>query len=610
MNEQATAVGTAADLRRTDGYLPIEQYAAIGDGRSLALVGADGSIDWMCLPDLDSPSVFAAVLDPVDGGSFSVAPAIEYQVTRSYLPQTNVLQTEFKTANGSVRVTDALTIDTAQNAPWRELTRLVEGLSGNVPMQWRLRPRFEYGKRSSAPLPRAGGLVFRDGDLQLGFCCWEAGEARAGDGVVAGEFGVSEGQRAMLTLLASDDVALPIPERPQVERRLAATIDLWRDWVGRTTYEGPWKEAVQRSLLAIRLLADGRTGAITAAGTTSLPEVIGGERNYDYRFGWVRDLSFTVDALLRVGMQELAHASVSWLATAVDKTHPRIDPVYTLTGEVLRSQEKLQLPGYRGSAPVHIGNQAGSQLQLGGFGDLVETIWRYVDGGHVLAPGLQERIADCADLLCSIWQTEDAGLWELGDSAHYATSKIGCWTALERLLDLVGQEQIPPRHVSRWRAERDRIREFIETRLWSERRRSYVMKAGSEMLDCGVLLAARRRYADPAGPRMLGTIEAIRSELRAEGPLFYRYSGMQEAENAFLACSFWMVEAIALAGRHDEAAELMDETVALANDVGLYSEEMEPGNHAMRGNFPQALTHLALISAADILQEPAHAEPG
>jgi GH15 family glucan-1,4-alpha-glucosidase len=407
----------------------------------------------------------------------------------------------------------------------------------------------------------------------------------------------------MLALIAGDEAAVPSPERIDVERRLEATVELWRGWVQRTSYDGPWKEAVERSLLTIRLLADGRSGAIAAAGTTSLPEAIGAERNYDYRFGWVRDLSFTADALLRVGMRELAHASVMWLLGAVAHTHPRVDPVYALTGDVVRSQHAIELAGYRGTSPVHVGNQAGSQLQLGGFGDLNETIWRYVDQGHVLSPSVGERLADSADLLCAIWRNEDAGLWELGDNAHYATSKIGCWTALERLLDLVRSEQVPARHVDRWRTERDRMRDFIVTRLWSESRRSYVMKAGSDMLDCGVLLAARRGFDDPRGPRMTATIDAINSELRAEGPLFYRYSGMREEENAFLACSFWMVEALALAGRSDEAAEIMDAMVSLSNDVGLYTEEMEPGSHAMRGNFPQALTHLALINAAVILNE-------
>jgi GH15 family glucan-1,4-alpha-glucosidase len=308
-------------------------------------------------------------------------------------------------------------------------------------------------------------------------------------------------------------------------------------------------------------------------------------------------------------MEELAHASVNWLLEAIRSTHPRVDPVYSLTGEVLRSQRHLGLPGYRGSRPVNLGNQAGSQLQLGGFGDLVETICRYTQSGSVLAPETGERIADTVDLLSSIWRNPDAGLWELGDYAQYATSKISCWTAFARLLDLVEAGQAPARHVSRWQAERDRVRDFIETRLWSEERSSYLMKPDSDMLDCGVLLAARRGYGEPAGPRMNGTIDAIKSELHTEGPLYFRYSGMQDKENAFLACSFWMAEALTLARRADEAAEIIEGMVSLANDVGLYTEEMEPGSHAMRGNFPQALTHLALINAAAIYGEHSPEKP-
>ncbi len=592
------------ESRRIDGYLPIEDYAAIGDGRTLALVGVDGSIDWMCVPELDSPSVFGALLDPAEGGSFSLAPAAPFEATRAYLDQTNVLQTEFTTAEGTVRVTEAVTLDTAQSAPWRELVRRVEGVSGTVAMEWRLRPRFHYGQESREPVRKLDDFVYRYGQLQLGFSCWDAGEPKISRDALGGEFEIAAGQQALLALVASDDVALPSPRREDLERRLASTIELWREWVRRTSYDGPWKAAVERSLLAIRLLADGRTGAIAAAGTTSLPEVIGKKRNYDYRFGWVRDLSFTVDALLRVGMEELSHASVGWLLQSVGNTHPRVDPVYALTGEVVRSQTQLPLPGYRGTSPVHLGNQAGSQLQLGGFGDLLETVFRYVNSGHVLAPATGERIADSADLLLAIWRNQDAGLWELGDYAQYATSKISCWTAFERVLSLVDEGQVPARNVARWRAARDQIREFTETHLWSESRGSYVMKAGSEMLDCGVLLAARRNYTDPEGPRMNGTIDAIRSELHAEGPLFYRYSGMQDQENAFLACSFWMVEALALAGRKDQAAEIMEGIVSLSSDVGLYTEEMEPGSHALRGNFPQALTHLALISAAALFEEP------
>jgi GH15 family glucan-1,4-alpha-glucosidase len=585
---------------RTDGYLPIEDYAVIGDGRTLALVGLDGSIDWMCLPDLDAASAFDALLDPIEGGRFVLAPAIRFEAARSYIPDTNVLRTEFVTDRGVVRVTEGVVVDNAQDTPWRELVRWVEGISGAVPMRWHLRPRLGGGQGAVAPDHQADQFIYRRSGLQLGLKAWDAGDPQVRGTDLEAEFEIVEGQRATLALLASDGFALPSPDRHAVERRLNATVELWKDWIAHCSYEGPWQSAVRRSLLAIRLLADGRTGAIAAAGTTSLPEAIGGKRNYDYRFGWVRDLSFTVEALLRVGMDELSHTSLDWLQSAIRRTHPRVDPVYSLSGDVVRSQRELPLPGYRASQPVNVGNQAGSQLQLGGFGDMVEAICRYAQVGSVLAPETGERVADCVDLLGRIWLNPDAGFWELGDYAHYATSKISCWTAFSRLLDLVEMGQAPARHVAYWRAERDRIRGFIETQLWSEQRNTYLMKTGSDMLDCGVLLAARRGYADPTGPRMRGTIEAIQAELRADGPLYFRYSGMQDKENAFLACSFWMAEALALSHREDEAAEIMDAMVSLSNDVGLYTEEMEPGNHAMRGNFPQALTHLALINAAAI----------
>jgi GH15 family glucan-1,4-alpha-glucosidase len=598
--QPASPARSPAQTRRTDGFLPIEDYGAIGDGRTVVLSGIDGSIDWMCAPEIDSPSLFGALLDPTDGGSFSLAPAGPFEVERRYLPQTNVLQTDYTTSAGAVRVTEALTIDPSQSAPWRELVREVQGLSGSVSMQWRLRPRFEYGRTAVSPGRFEDFIVYRHGRLQLGLRTWEAGTPALDGEVVSGSFEISADQRATLVLVASDDAAVPRPQREAVRRRLSSTEALWRDWVSRSSYRGPWQEAVERSLLALRLLADGRSGAITAAGTTSLPEQIGGQRNFDYRFGWVRDLSFTVDALLEVGMDELAHASVNWLLESVGHTRPRVDPVYALTTQVIRSQRQLPLAGYRGSTPVLVGNQAGSQLQLGGFGDLIETVHRFVGCGHVLAEEAGERIADSIDLLCSIWRQEDAGLWELGDYAQYATSKLSCWTAFRRGVELAERGQLPDRHAERWRRELVAVHQYIEAHLWSERRQSYVMKAGSEMLDCGVLLAARRGYLEPGSPKLTSTIDAIQRELHAEGPLLYRYSGMQDQENAFLACSFWMVEALALAGRGEEARETMDQMVRLTEPLGLASEEMEPGTHAMRGNFPQALTHLALISAAAI----------
>jgi GH15 family glucan-1,4-alpha-glucosidase len=587
---------------RSDGYLPIEDYAAIGDSRALALIGSDGSLDWMCLPQLDSPSVFAALLDPGRGGRFVVQPAIPFASTRRYVERTNVLETTFDTDRGKVRVTDALTMDSGQNAPWRELVRRVEGLSGSVPMRWRFEPRFDHGART-AELTRAGDAVIARGvHVQLALMSWGAGPIDMADGAAYGAFHCRDGDQALLVMTAVQDEPLPLPPRDHVERRLHATVTVWRDWVARHSYDGPWRDAVERSLLAIRLLADGRTGAIAAAGTSSLPEVLAGQRNYDYRFGWVRDLCFTLDALLAVDMQELTQASLTWVLKATRHTHPRVDPVYALGGEVVRSQQRLPLSGYRHTRPVHVGNKAGSQLQLGGFGDLIETVSAYASRGHVLDPASGERLADIVDLLTRIWRNEDSGLWELGEPAHYGTSKLSVWVAFDRALKLAADGHLPPRHVERWRRERDAAQAFIETELYSSSRGSYLMKAGSPALDCGMLLAARRGFPHRDDQeRIEATIGAIAGELTAGGPLLYRYSGMREQENAFLACSFWMIEALAICGRLDEAAALMDDAVALGNDVGLFSEEMEPGSHGMRGNFPQALTHLSLISAADAL---------
>ena len=584
---------------RRDGFLPIESYGAIGDGRTLALVGGDGSIDWMCLPDLDSPSLFARVLDPGRGGSFQLAPTVPFTTSRRYLERTNILETTFSTDGGRVRLLDALTIDKSQAAPWRELVRRVEAVDGSVPLRWRCEPRFGYGQVPARFERRGDMLLGRHDGLQVGLSSWGAGEPQVSDGAAAGDFTLTPGEPAMLALLATDDEPLPVPSRDVVERRLQETAEVWRAWVARHTYDGPWRDAVERSLLAIRLLADGRTGAIAAAGTSSLPEVIGGERNYDYRFGWVRDLCFTLDALLAVGMEQVAQSAVTWLLGATRHTHPRINAVYALAGDVVRSQSELPLAGYRRTRPVHLGNAAGSQLQLGGFGDLIETLAVFARDGHILPVAAGERLADVGNLLARIWRSEDSGFWELGEHAHYGSSKLGCWVAFDRLIELAAHGHVPDRHVNRWKQERAEVGRFIEDRLYAPQRNTYLFKAGSEQLDCAMLLAARRGFGE--SNRITGTIDAIRSELHADGPLFYRYSGMQDEENAFLACSFWMVEALALDGRVEEAAELMDGAVGLAGEVGLYSEEMEPGTRAMRGNVPQALTHLALITAAHTL---------
>jgi GH15 family glucan-1,4-alpha-glucosidase len=340
-----------------------------------------------------------------------------------------------------------------------------------------------------------------------------------------------------------------------------------------------------------------------AAGTTSLPEKIGADRNYDYRFTWVRDASFALDALTMLGLREQVHASLAWLLEAVGRTQPHITPLYALEGQVPRGVAELALDGYRGSRPVRRGNEAGAQLQLGCYGDLLETIDLYVRHGNRLDPDSGRRIAESADLLCEIWRNDDSGIWELPDLRPYTISKMAAWVALDRAIHLAQQGQIPEEGAERWRREAERVRAYVEERCYSEERQTYLFYADSEELDAGTLLAARNGFTDPKGERMRGTIDALRAELGAGGPLLYRYSGQQGEEGAFLACSFWLVEALARAGRTDEARETMDALLDLGNDVGLYSEQIDPESHELLGNFPQGLTHLALINAAAIVAE-------
>lgn len=595
--EQRLTAAVASERR--DGYLPIGAYAGIGGGRTAGLVASDGAIDWLCVPQLDDEPVFAALVDAERGGRLVLAPADSFETERRYVPRTNVLETTFRTADGVVRVTDALTIGAGGMGPSPELVRRVEGLAGCVRMRWVFEPRLSFGARRFQ-LHRVGARVLaRAARLQLALNMWDAGDPAVEHETAAAEFEIQDGATALLVLEATDSETLTIPSREQAERRLRETVDVWSARMQGHSYDGPWRDAVERSLLALSLLTDERTGAIAAAATSSLPETVGGERNFDYRFAWVRDASFALDALMRIGVQEPTAAAMDWLLRATRRTHPRVDPVYTLGGEVLRSQANLKLSGYRDSRPVNVGNHAGAQLQLGGFGDLMEAVWNYVGQGHVLAAEAGERLADFADLLCLIWRQEDAGLWELDQRADYASSKVGSWTAFRRAVELAEQGHIPARHLERWRSERDAVRGHVEERLFSSQRGCYLMKADAAAIDCATLLAARRGFAEHR--RLEGTIDAILEELHAGGPLLYRYSGMQDSENAFLACSFWMVEALAAVGRLDEAAEFMEGTTALANDVGLYSEEIVPQNAELRGNFPQALSHLALISAAATL---------
>jgi GH15 family glucan-1,4-alpha-glucosidase len=583
------------------GYAPIRDYAVIGDGRTIAVVRRDASIDWLCLPNLDSGSVFAALVDTDRGGAFELEPSIPYRAERRYLPGTNVLETTFRTDAGAVRVTDALTLPDARLGPFRELARRIEGLAGRVPMRWRIEPRFDYARAATKiearrPFP----VAFSRGDA-LGVCAWDAGACRCDATAVAGDFEAREGHRALLTVAGAHGEPLVFPARGEVEARLDATVKFWRRWSSELTYQGAWRDAVVRSALTLKLLVFAPSGAIAAASTTSLPERIGGDRNWDYRFSWLRDSSFTLEALLQLGRHNEAAAFFWWFMHATRLTHPRLHPLYRLDGGAYAPERTLPLAGYRDSKPVRVGNGASGQLQLDTFGNLLDTAFGYANRGFSIDRDTGKDLADLADFVCGAWREPDRGIWEVRmASRHFTHSKAMCWIALDRAIRLAETGILPIRRIEHWKNEAARIRAFIDERCWSESKQTYVRFAGSEEVDASLLLLPIMRYGTPTDHRMRSTTEAVRREL-GRGPLVYRYlgaDGLRGREGVFVCCSFWLVEALALAGRHDDAAQLMDALLPLANDVGLYAEEMTPETHEFLGNFPQGLVHLALISAA------------
>jgi GH15 family glucan-1,4-alpha-glucosidase len=587
-------------VERVDGYAPIRDYALIGDGRTCALVAGDGSIDWLALPRLDSKTVFARLLDAERGGAFELAPEIDFRVEREYVESSNVLRTTFVTARGTVQVTDAITLDHGGLLPWFELVRGVEGVAGSVPMRWRITPRFGAGEEEAdMSIERLDGAVrATSGALSLVVYPFDAGEPHHTESEIAASFETESGSSASLVLRATHDEPIPFARRDWAERRLADTADDWKRWLDDAGVEGEWNAAARRSALALRLLAYVPTGAIVAAPTTSLPERIGGDRNYDYRYAWVRDTAFTLDALINLDLLVQVHGSFAWLLRAIESTEPDIHVFYDLNGETVSGQEELELAGYRGSRPVRRGNAAAGQLQLGCYGDLLETAELYVRDGNALEDVTAGRLAEILDHLTTIWTKEDSGIWELPDQEHYTVSKLGVWTAFDRALRLVERGQLPRDRAQKWRDCAKDVREFIERECWSETRGCYVMFPASGKLDASVLRSSRMGFLDVEGEKFSSIVDAIRDELDAGEGLLYRYSGQQRVEGAFVACSFWLVEALARAGRVDEARETMRQVLAHGSDVGLFSEEIDPETGAFLGNFPQGLSHLALINAA------------
>lgn len=580
---------------RSAGYADLRSYAAIGDGRTVALVARDGGIDWFPVPQLDSRPVFAGMLDEVNGGRLELAPVGDFESERRYLPDTNVLETTYTTASGRVRVTDALNVGVDGRLPWTELVRRIDGLVGDVDMRWRVAPGTCLNTVSPWARETPHGSVLRVGELSLGVAVSDGVRVELNDQAVCGSFVIGANERQIVAMQAARAEPLMLSSAGEIDAGLDRTIGVWRNWSGQFSCSGTWDEAVRRSVLILKLLIYNPTGSIAAAATTSLPEVLKGGQNWDYRYAWIRDAAYTMAALRRFGIREETHAAVSWLLRSARRHGPRMGVFFRLDGSAPDPVREYEAPGWRGIGPVVTGNRADDQLQLSIFADVFDTVRLYADSGHVLDTETGHLLTGFADQACDSWRSRDAGMWELQQTEHYTSSKIGCWHALRCAVHLTEIGQIPG-DPERWAREAERIQDWVRRHCWSEALGSYEWYPGSGQLDASVLLHAGSGF--DRGPRMSSTLDAIRREL-GSGPWLYRFSGARErGEGAFVACAFWAVSALHHVGRSTEARTLMNELVRQTNDVGVLAEMVVPEDNSFLGNLPQGLSHLALIGAA------------
>ena len=587
-------------------YPPIKDYALIGDTRTAALVSRDGAVEWLCLPDFHSPSIFAAILDRLNGGSLIVRPTGEAEVTRGYMGHAPVLQTRFRTEGGVLLVTDFMPLiegSADRLEPERQLLRIIDVEEGPVEVAFEATPRPGYGA-TPAVLSRSGS---RGWTVSAGSNAYllrtDLDVARGLDGRLEGRTRLDAGQRRYVSLsYTGRDIGIVPALAGESEEKLEATRQWWRAWECRIGYNGPWRETVLRSAMALRLLTCSQSGAVIAAPTCSLPEAIGGTRNWDYRYCWPRDAAYILGSFAGLGEVEEADSFFAWLLHAARLTRPRIAAVYDLYGGTGLGERHLrQFEGYRGSGPVRRGNAAHGQLQLDVYGSVVDAVWQHAqEGGQLDAheAGILKRIGRT---VCDLWRQPDDGIWEFrGPRRHTTYGKAMCWCALDRLIRLTEEGEIEI-ELDRLRTEADELRQTILRDGWNERRNSFTGAFGHDFLDAALLTLPRLGLIDPNDPRMRATFDRIEEEL-SEGPLVLRYphgiDGFESREGAFGICCFWAVEYLALRGDVAEARRRFEALLGYASNLGLYAEEIEPRTGEALGNFPQALTHVGLINAA------------
>ncbi len=598
-------------------YQPIEDYGIIGNMHTAALVSKEGSIDWMCWPRFDSPSVFAAILDDQKGGRFQIAPASDgFKTQQYYWPDTNVLITRFLGAGAAGEVIDFMPMLPAlpqQPDEARPLVRLVRSTRGTMRFRLACQPAFNYARAAHETKITADGATFDSPGLSLALASSIPLKAE-GCGVTA-DFTLETGQTAAFQLAREQAGPLGAASPQQALDLMEQTVEYWRQWLSRCSYRGRWREWVHRSALALELMVYEPTGAPVAAPTTSLPEWVGGSRNWDYRCSWIRDSAFTVYGLLRVGLNDEALRFMSWIEARCREVEPdgTLQTVYGIDGRRTLTEETLgHLEGYRGSRPVRIGNAASEQLQLDIYGELLDSVYLFNKYVNPISYELWNYLRRMVNWVAANSGRPDNGIWEVrGGPQQFVYSKLMCWVALDRGIRLAIKRAFPA-NLTDWIKRRDELYEEIMRCGWSEKRRAFVQHYGAEALDASVLMMPMVFFMSPSDPRMVSTLSAIgrppkEGGLLADGAII-RYNlaetqdGLVGYEGTFNMCSFWYVEALTRAGSRDEkqlgrAVMLFEQCLKRANHVGLFSEESGPAGEAL-GNFPQAFTHLGLISAA------------
>ncbi len=598
-------------------YLPIEDYGLIGNMRSVALVGTNGSIDWFCFPHFDSPSVFASILDEKKGGSFKISPVLEnYHTKQFYWPETNVLVTRFHCDEGIVELTDYMPVgaDIKKEEDFR-IVRRVKGVHGKVKMKILCLPAFNYARDEHELSVTDKGAAFHSSSLSLGLA--SSTPLRKKGKSIDTEFEIDEEESVVLVLhkiCKGDECEIEFSEE-QANKRFIITVNYWRNWISKSQYKGRWREMVNRSALILKLLTFEPTGAIVAAPTCSLPEGIGGTRNWDYRYTWIRDAAFTVYAFMRIGFTQEAADFMHWIVDRSNDTEEggTLQIMYGIDGRKDIKEEELDhLEGYKKSSPVRIGNGAYDQLQLDIYGELMDSVYLFNKYGDPIPLNTWKAMTKHIDWVCENWNLKDEGIWEVRSGKHhFVFSKMMCWVAIDRAIRLARKRSFPA-DLNRWTSVRDEIYETIMEKGWNKEIQAFVQYYDSEILDASNLLMPLVFFVSPTDPMMLKTLDRIMKSPDKGGlltnSLVYRYNnlhvkdGLSGQEGTFNMCTFWLVEALTRAGNNDpkklEEAHLMfEQMLGYANHVGIFSEEIGLSGEAL-GNSPQAFTHLSLISAA------------